>query len=171
MRDFLIRLARTGLFSAKWTDDIQEEWIRSLSARRPEIAESLQRTRALMEQAVPDCLVHGYEPLVHALDLPDPNDRHVLAAAIRSGAQAIITFNLRDFPESRLEPFDLEALHPDAFVEQQLDLGEGAVLRAAKEARAALRNPEVDPAIYIDTLEKHGLVVTAQRLREFSHLI
>ncbi|WP_231369395.1 PIN domain-containing protein [Thioalkalivibrio sp. AKL19] len=164
-------MARTGLFSAKWTDDIHEEWIRNLSARRPEISHSLQRTRQLMDQAVPDCLVQGYEPLVEGLDLPDYDDRHVLAAAIRAGAQAIITFNLKDFPERRLSPFDLEAMHPDVFAEHQLDLGEAAVLQAAKEARTALRNPEVSPDAYIETLEQQGLVVTAQRLREFSHLI
>ena len=171
LRDFLIRLACTGLFAAKWTDDIHDEWIRNLAARRPEIAESLQRTRELMDRAVPDCLVEGYEPFVEALDLPDPDDRHVLAAAIRAGAQAIVTFNLRDFPQRCLAPFDLEALHPDVFAEQQLDLGESAVLSAAKEHRSALRNPEVGPDAYIDTLEKHGLVVTAQRLREFSEFI
>jgi len=171
LRDFLIRLARTNLFSAKWTDHIHDEWIRNLSARRPEIAERLQRTRELMDRAVPDCLVQGYEPLVEGLELPDRDDRHVLAAAIRAGAQAIVTFNLKDFPESSLARFDLEALHPDVFAEQQMNLAEGAVLRAAKEARIALRDPEVDPDSYIDTLQKQGLVVTAQRLREFSHLI
>jgi len=122
LRDFLLRLAVTGLFAAKWTDRIHDEWIRNLLMQRPGLAEKLPRTRELMNRAVPDALVTGYEDLIENLELPDPDDRHVLAAAIRTGAQAIITFSLRDFPEAYLEPYDVEAIHPDKFIEQQLIL-------------------------------------------------
>ena len=74
-----------------------------------------------MNTAVRDCLVSGYEPLIAALDLPDPNDRHVLAAAIRAKAQIIVTKNLRDFPAERLAPWDLKAKSPDSFVRDQID--------------------------------------------------
>ena len=171
IRDFLIRLATAGLFAAKWTDRIHEEWTRSLLATRPDLADALKRTRSLMDQAVPDCLVEGYEPLIEGLSLPDPDDRHVLAAAIRAGAQTIVTINLRDFPAPSLAPYGIEAVHPDIFVEQQLDLHEGAVVTTAKRHRAALRNPPKPVDAYLDTLAAQGLVVTAERLREFADVL
>ena len=98
LRDFLLRLATTGLFAAKWTDEIQDEWIRNVVAERPHLVDKLHRTRKLMTIAVQDGLVAGYESMVAALHLPDPDDRHVLAAAIQAGAQVIVTLNLKDFP-------------------------------------------------------------------------
>lgn len=171
LRDFLLRLATTGLFAARWTDQIHDEWIRNLLSSRPELAEQIARTRKLMDQAVPDCLVTDYQPLISGLTLPDPDDRHVLAAAIRAGAQAIVTFNLKDFPEETLEPYGMEALHPDVFVECQLELHKGLVIAAAKRHRAALKKPAKSPQEYLETLAAQGLVVTADRLREFSELI
>lgn len=171
LRDFLMRLATTGLFAAKWTDRIHNEWTRSVLRNRPELAEELQRTRTLMDRAVPDALVTRYEPLIEAVTLPDPDDRHVVAAAIRCAAQSIITFNLADFPKQALRQFDIEALHPDEFLEHQLHLSQGAVIAAAKRHRAALVNPPKTPEQYIDTLAAQGLPVTAARMREFTDLI
>jgi hypothetical protein len=171
LRDFLMRLAVTGLFAARWTDQIHDEWTDNLIEARPELAPHLPRTRGLMNQAVPDCLVTGYEALIDGLTLPDPDDRHVLAAAIRCNAQIIVTFNLKDFPQATLDPYGIEAMHPDTFVEHQLGLHQGAVIGAAKRHRAALRNPPKSPDEYLETLAAQGLVVTADRLREFIELI
>lgn len=171
MRDFLIRLAKTGLFAAKWTDQIHDEWIRNLVAKRPELEPHLARTRELMDRAVEDCLVTGHESLIGALELPDADDRHVLAAAIRAGAQLIVTNNLRDFPATALDRFGIEAVHPDLFIEQQMDLHEGAVIGAAKQHRESLKNPPKSADEYLDTLAAQGLVVTAKRLAEFRHLL
>ncbi|MFE5700789.1 PIN domain-containing protein [Rhodococcus koreensis] len=99
----LIRLAQTGLVHARWTDRILDETFENLAEDRPDIpAATLAKLRELMNRAVPDCLVTGYEALIPALTLPDEDDRHVLAAAIRAGAQVIVTANLRDFPDSDL---------------------------------------------------------------------
>ncbi len=87
-----------------------------------------------MNAAAPDCLVAGCEPLIPGLQLPDPDDRHVLAAAIRSSAQVIVTFNLKDFPESALAPFGIEPMHPDVFVEHQIDLHQAAVIEVGKNS-------------------------------------
>lgn len=172
LRDFLIRLATTGLFAARWTRQIHDEWIRNLLAERPDLSENqLQRTRALMDQAVPDCLVEGHDRLVPTLELPDPDDRHVLAAAIVAHAQIIVTFNLKDFPVSALEPFGVEAMHPDRFVECQMDLREAAVVQVAKAQRATLNNPPKSAGELLDTLAAQGLPATADRLREFEQLI
>lgn len=105
LRDLLVRLALTGLFRAKWSSQIHDEWTRSALKSRPDLSlDRLQRTRDLMDRAVPDCLVTGHEGLIEQLKLPDPNDRHVLAAAIRSQAGVIVTFNLKDFPTEALAP-------------------------------------------------------------------
>jgi len=171
LRDFLLRLSMTGLFSAKWTDQIHDEWIRNVLKDRPELEDKLPRTRELMNKAVPDSLVTGYEPLIEGLELPDEDDRHVLASAIRSGAQAIITFNIKDFPEEVLVLYGIEAMHPDTFVEYQLDLHQGAVIATAKQHREALKNPPKTAEEYIETLASQGLAISADRFRDFVQLI
>ncbi|MBZ9566677.1 PIN domain-containing protein [Modicisalibacter tunisiensis] len=171
LRDLLMRLATTGLFAARWTEQIHDEWTRNLLKKRPELAEALPRTVELMERAVPDALVTGHEPLIPALELPDPDDRHVLAAAIRAGAQLIVTFNLKDFPTNTLADFGIEAVHPDTFLEQQFELSEGLVLRTVHRHRASLRKPPRSVDEYLDTLAACGLIVTADRLREFTDVL
>lgn len=88
LRDLLIRIAQAGLVQAKWTDEILDEVFDNLTANRPDLdPQKLARTRDLMNSAVRDCMVTGYEPLIEAIDLPDPDDRHVLDAAIKARAQ------------------------------------------------------------------------------------
>ena len=107
---------------ARWTETIHEEWIRKVLEDNPRLsAERLARTRTLMNEAVRDCLVTGYEDLIESLSLPDPDDRHVLAAAIRASAGIIVTYNLTDFPAETLARFDIEAQHPDDFLVGLLD--------------------------------------------------
>jgi predicted nucleic acid-binding protein len=117
LRDLLMHVAVTDLYLAKWTDAIHDEWTRNVLKGRPDVKlEQLQRTRDLMNAHVRDCLVTGYETLIDAVTLPDPNDRHVLAAAIRAGGDLIVTFNRKDFPERDLKPYGFEAQHPDDFL-------------------------------------------------------
>jgi predicted nucleic acid-binding protein len=120
LRDLLLELAISELFAAKWTETIHDEWIRGLLRSRPELKEKLHNTRRLMNEAVPDALVENFEPLIDGLKLPDANDRHVLAAAIKCNAQIIVTSNLKDFPPESLEPYGIEAMHPDEFIEHRL---------------------------------------------------
>jgi hypothetical protein len=119
IRDLAVELARTGLLRAKWTARIHAEWINAVIRQRPELDRArLERVAGLMNSAISDCLVTGFESLEVGLTaLPDPDDRHVLAAAIHCGAQEIVTFNLRDFPEAVLRPRGIRAVHPDVFVE------------------------------------------------------
>jgi predicted nucleic acid-binding protein len=103
LRDLLMELATAGLFRAKWSEQIQKEWIESLLKKRPDLnRERLERTKKVANKAVPDYLVEGYEPLIEGLQLPDVNDRHVLAAAVHCNAQVIVTYNLKDFPKESL---------------------------------------------------------------------
>ena len=167
LRDLLVRLARTGLFQGRWTDAILDEVFRSVAARRPDLdPERLRRTRRLVCEAVPDCLVTGWEPLVGGLELPDPGDRHVLAAAIRAGAQVIVTKNLADFPVGALAPFGVEAQHPDEFVLYLVDLDPGAVVAVCEEQRAGLRTYPKTLLQFLEVLERQGLVQTTAALRE-----
>ena len=106
VRDLLIRIARAGLVQAKWTDQILEEMARARRRRNPDLPQAhLDRLCALMRDAVADCLVTGYEDLIENLKLPDVDDRHVLAVAIRAQAQVIVTANLKHFPADYLAQF------------------------------------------------------------------
>lgn len=142
LRDLLVRLGQTGLFRARWSEQILDEMVASILRRRHDLdADRLARTRQLMCEAVADCLVTGYEPLVDGLNLPDPDDRHVLAAAIRCSAQVIVTSNLDDFPATALEPFNIEAQSPDQFVLDVVNLAPARVAAVIQQQSAALRNP------------------------------
>lgn len=116
LRDLLMWLGLSGLYRARWTSQIHEEWKRNVLKNRPDLtSEQVDNTSTMMDQAIPDGLVTGYEELCSSLDLPDPDDRHVLAAAIRSKAEVIVTFNLKDFPSHILAAYDIEPMHPHFF--------------------------------------------------------
>lgn len=172
VRDLLLQLACSDLCRAHWTSEIHDEWIRNLLANRPDLApDQLQRTRELMDAGVRDCLVENYRALIPSLDLPDPNDRHVLAAAIVAQASLIITCNLRDFPRRNLKIHGIEARHPDEFIGNLINLAPARVHSVVATIRARLRNPPISPSEYIDTLEQHTLTKTAGLLRPFEDQI
>lgn len=171
LRDLLIRLACTGLLRARWSDQIHEEWIRGVLRARPELADKLLRTRSLVDQAVENALVTGHEPLIPGLILPDPDDRHVLAAAIAGRADVIVTFNLKNFPGGPLAPYQIEPQHPDVFIRHVLDLDKAVALGAVKAHRGALRYPAVSAEEYLDTLTRQGLPETVAFLRPWEDLL
>ena len=168
LRNLLMHLALIGLFRAKWSADVHEEWISNLLKKRPDLTrDKLERTRMLMDMHVVDALVTGYEDLIPGLHLPDPDDRHVLAAAIRGRADVIVTMNLRDFPSDTVGSLGIEVQHPDEFVLHLLDLAPGAVVAAAQNHRQSLKNPPKTVAEYLETLERQGLTQTVSVLREY----
>ena len=172
LRDLLLQLAYTGLFRARWTDEIMDEWINSLLKNRDDLtAGQLERTRHKINSSVLDCLVVDYECLVEGLSLPDPKDRHVLAAAIRAQAQVVVTFNLKDFPPKTLSKFDIEAQHPDTFLRYQMDLNPPSFLSSVKTVRERLKKPPKTVDEYLLTLIKQGLPQTASALQQYSDLI
>lgn len=164
VRDLLLELTLAGLYQAHWTDEIHEEWIRNVLKHRPDLkSENLQRTRELMDQHAEAARVEHYQPLIEGLILPDADDRHVLAAAIRCHADAIVTFNLKDFPESALATWGIEAIHPDDFVTYQFDLNMPKVCAAAKTIRQRLRSPPRSAQEYVERLRTCGPPRTADR--------
>jgi len=167
LRDLLVRIAQTNIVRARWSEDILDECFRSIRDKNPLVdATKLQRTRKLMVAAVRDCMVEGYRSLVNSIELPDRDDRHVLAAAIRAGPQAIVTFNTKHFPSDRLSKFDLEAKHPDEFLVDLLDLDEELVARLVLEQAAALKNPAHPVDAVLDRLEKLAITRAVARLRK-----
>ncbi len=169
LRNLLMHLALTGIFRAHWSAEVHDEWIRNLLRNRPDITrDKLERTRRLMDQAAPDALVTGYESLIDSLELPDRDDRHVLAAAIRCGASVIVTLNLSDFPNAALAEFGIEAQHPDDFVLALLDAFPDFVLEAARTHRASLKNPPKTQEEYLAELNAQGLEKSVSLLRDLA---
>lgn len=166
LRDLLIRIAQAGLVQAKWTDRILDEAFDNLTANRPDLDyQKLRRTRDLINRAIRDCLVTGYEPLIEVVDLPDPDDRHVLAAAIKAHAQVIVTDNLKDFPPDVLAAWDVEAKSADDFILDQIILSRETVFGAVHRIADSRENP---PATFQDVLvmlERDGLIESAAALR------
>jgi hypothetical protein len=165
MRDLLLHLADGHLFTPKWTDTIQDEWVRNLLLNRPDLnAGQLRRTTDAMNKAFAGATVTGYEALIGVIHLPDLDDRHVLAAAIRCHADVIVTANLKDFPAAELSRYDVETQHPDLFIHNLLDLYPGDVLRAFHQQVANLRNPPKTTGQVLESLRRTGLTTTADGL-------
>lgn len=172
LRDLLLELATAELFQARWTDMIHEEWIENLLVNRPDLDRGrVYRTRDLMNTSVMDCLVAGYEHLIETITLPDPNDRHVVAAAIHAHADAIVTFNLKDFQADVLAAYNLEAIHPDDFIKYQLDLNTASVLAATRECRSRLQNPPKTVEAYLEKLREQSLPKSVDVLYEYAAVI
>jgi predicted nucleic acid-binding protein len=168
LRDLLMRLALTDLYRARWSDQIHEEWMTAVLRNRSDLSRAqLERTRSLMNSHVRDALVDGYQSLIPALELPDPDDRHVLAAAIKCGADLIVTFNLDDFPDEVLASYGLGACHPDPFLVDQLNLDAERVCMAMRQHRASLKNPAKTVEEYLATLEEQGLGGFSQAVRHY----
>jgi hypothetical protein len=124
-----------------------------------------------MDRHTRDCLVTEYEPLVASLALPDPDDRHVLAAATAGRCDVIVTQNLKDFPEDVLASFGIEAQHPDEFLSSHLNLAPGIFCSAVQKVRRRLKNPAYTVDEYLDNLMRQGLVATVAELRTFAQLL
>lgn len=165
-------LALTGLYQARWTDAIHEEWMRSVVRDYPDVTRAkAERVRDLMNAHVEHCLVEGHEDIVPTLTLPDPDDRHVLAAAIRGGAGTIVTANLADFPTATLKPHGIVARHPDDFVSHWLDVAPLAVCEAARLQRGSLKRPPKTVDEYLDSLARQNLPRTVAALSGYSELM
>jgi hypothetical protein len=165
----MMHLATTDILLARWTEAIHEEWMRNVQMNYPDIArDQVERIRDLMNEHAPNCIVSNYEDLIPGLTLPDPDDRHVLAAAIRAGADVIVTFNLADFPPAALAKCDIEAIHPDELIDRLLDLDSEAVYSAVKRDRESLKKPPKSVDEYLSDLARLGLPQTVAVLRAFS---
>ncbi|MEL6710603.1 MAG: PIN domain-containing protein [Pseudomonadota bacterium] len=166
LRSILMYLATSGLFRAQWTWEIHEEWIRNLLIKRPDLnRKQLEAQRDLMIRAIPDSVLSGYDAIVPLLTLPDPDDRHVLAAAIYAKAERIITASLRDFPAEVLTRYQCIAQHPGDFIVSLLDDETDQVLQIFEQDRAHYRNPPYTSEGYRTLLQRQGLIKTCMVLK------
>lgn len=165
--DFLLRLARIGLFIPQWSDLICDEWIRNLLANRPDLeAAQLERRQQAMNDTFPNANVMGFKNLIDNLNLPDKNDRHVLAAAIKSEANAIITFNKRDFPLKYVRQYNIEIESPDDFICQLLKINFPTVLQALINQVNALKNPPKSIEQVLNSLKTSGLTKSTAIIKD-----
>lgn len=171
--DALISMAAAELFAAKWTVRIEEEWVRNLEMKRPDLVGKLDRRRELMKAAIPDWEVSGAAcaSVGSGLVLPDQKDVHVLAAAIAGHADCIVTLNIKDFPAEILDLYGICAIHPDDFLIAQFDLDPISALAALKEMRARSKNPPLSPEEFAAAFERNGLALMAEQLRDATDLV
>jgi len=166
LRSLVVELAQTGLFRARWSEEIHQEWISNLLKNRPDLkAVDLEKTRRQMDSAVLDCLVSGYESLVPCLALPDADDRHVLAAAILGKASVIVTFNVADFPDKELSKYGIHVRHADDFLLDVESVDSESFIEAVSRDLHHYKAPPLSVDDYISSLERAGLPKAAVFLR------
>ncbi|MEM9808887.1 MAG: PIN domain-containing protein, partial [Cyanobacteria bacterium P01_D01_bin.56] len=135
---------------------------------RPDIdTDKLETLKQRINQSVPDCLIKDFEHIIPLLDLPDPDDRHVLAAAIASNADVLLTVNLKDFPSSVLAQYEIEAQHPDDFITELLAVKSLRLIQAIRTIQTRLKKPPVSFDEYLEILLRQGLPMTVSMLRQF----
>jgi hypothetical protein len=166
LRNVVIQTAVDRLVEARWTDAIHAEWIRSLSANAPTIpCGRLHVTRQLMNDAVPTALVTSYQAHIQAVSLPDPDDRHIVAAGIAGGASIILTWNLRHFPAEELKKHGLRRQSPDTFLAALYDEVPNLTVNSLASARHNLSRTRVSASDFIEILQNQKLVQLARRLQ------
>lgn len=159
-RDLLLWFAFYDLYTPKWSQNIFTEWIKVLKRKGVDENEAEKRAN-VMNEAFPDALVENYEQLIDNLNLPDADDRHVLAAAIKTNANLIITNNLKDFPEGYLASFGLKAKIPDDFFTDIIDLNQELSVLAFRKLVLNKKNPPYDVYEVLDIFRNNGLKDTA----------
>jgi predicted nucleic acid-binding protein len=167
LTDLLLRLAEAGTHRALWSAEVLDEVERNLVGYFGLEPSQAKRRLTGMCEAFPDAMVTDYESLIPAMT-NHPKDRHVLAAAARAHAAVIVTANLKDFPTAALEPYRIEAIHPDDFLLDQLDLYPSVTLRCLRELVRALERPPETMSEFLERFERTapGFSKEARRLLE-----
>lgn len=162
--DALLRIADTGAFGVRWSaailDEVERTMVNKLGVPRGAAEHRIQQMRTAFRFAEVD----GHEALEPLLT-NDPKDRHVLACAIKAQVHTIVTFNLKDFPPQSLEPWDIEAVHPDVFLLSQLDLAPGHVSAAIQAMLDSYKNPPRSVDNLLASLARSGVPDFADEFR------
>jgi predicted nucleic acid-binding protein len=161
--DTLLRLAEASAYRPLWSSGVLCELRRNL-VERGIPPERVDRRISHMARSFPDALVTGYESLIDRMT-NDPKDRHILAAAVRANAEVLVTFNIDDFSEPALKPYDVTTIHPDEFLLDQLDLYPGVTVEVLRQQAAAYRRvPNTLPELLV-LLERTGVPRFAAEVR------
>jgi len=163
IRDLLFWFAHDDLFTPKWSKHIFDEWIRVMKRKGVPDSEIDKRTENA-NMAFPDAMVENYESLIAGLELPDPKDCHVLAAAIKTNANVIVTNNLKHFPKECLSSYGLSAKNADDFLTDTIDLNQDKALQAFLKLVQNKTNPDLDQYEVLDRYRNLGLKLTADYL-------
>jgi hypothetical protein len=167
--DSLLRLAEAGFYRPLWSDRVLDEVFDAVCRIHPEIDPARIRHRLdSMSAAFTDARVTGWEALAAGLDLPDADDRHVLAAAIAGGGQSLVTFNLKDFPVESMATTGIEVRHPDEFLLDQLDLLPSVALEVLVRQADDMHKPTTDLAGLLNRLERCGVPDFAEAVRRLA---
>ena len=169
-RNMLLSLAEAEFFRPRWSSEILDEFVRQFERRFDDPA-GAARQRQMMERAFPEALVTDHQALIVSLELPDPDDRHVLAAALQTKAAVIVTENLRDFPAAVLSRYDIEAVRLDDFIADILDLAGWEAVAALRVMRERFRQPSITAGVLIRKIEQLGLTQTADLLTDYEDLL
>lgn len=165
LRDFLLYLAQQKLYKPRWSDLINDEWIRNVLRNRPDLTpNSFKRVRFLMDDSFPQANVKGFEHLMKELSLPDRDDVHVLAAAIQSKADFIVTFNIKDFPAKNLAKHGIKAIHPDDYLASLIEEYPVKAANAFMNQVEHLKNPPITAGEILENFRKTHLNKTAALL-------
>lgn len=154
LRDTLLRAAEKGLYRVQFTEAILEELRKNLVTQRGLEEEKAQRLVDKVRESFPEALVTHYESLISVMT-NDEKDRHVLAAAVKTGAKVIVTENLKDFRQESLAPFDIEAQKPDQFLIHLFYLAPELMVQIIREQANDLRNPPMTKLELLQVLEQH----------------
>lgn len=172
LRGALLWFADERLFQPAWSADVLREWRTSIVRRFPDIDQAkLDGQQALMTEFFPDAEISGYENLIDAFSLPDPDDRHVLAAAIIGRCHGIVTANIKHFPEDILAGHRLEIIHPDDFIVNIIDLHPSRAVAACKRHRSAMTATKPSQAEFLKRYEAAGLIQAHRRLSNHVELL
>jgi len=164
VRDILFWFAYYDLLRLAWTDDILKEWVEVM--RRKRLSEDLIINRIKkVNKAFPEAKIEDYQPYLDCLDLPDKDDRHVVAAAIKTNAKFVITYNLKDFPSNKLSQYKIMAIDPDTFISNCITRNESTSILAFRSLVETKSNPKLPISEVIDILHNNGLIKTAKHLR------
>lgn len=163
IRDILFWFAFYDLYTPKWSEHIFDEWKRIMKEKGVSEEEANKRV-AKVNAAFPDALVKNYKALIDHLELPDKNDRHVLAAAIKTNANLIVTNNIKDFPEDYLQSFNLSVKAADDFLTDIIDINPEQAVTAFKEMVLNKKNPKQDNFEVLTLLRNAKLIDTANYL-------
>ncbi len=163
IRDLLFWFAHYDLYTPKWSSRIFDEWV-AVMKRKGVSSEEIEKRTTNVNQAFPDALVKNYEPLIDTLQLPDSKDRHVLAAAIKTNANIIVTNNLKDFPSNYLATYGLSAKSADDFITDTIDLNQELAVKAFITLVQHKRNPDLDQYEVLDRYRRIGLKDSANYL-------
>jgi predicted nucleic acid-binding protein len=168
VRDYLLWLSLYELYSPKWSTQLLDEFKaifakKKISLTKAQINQQVQ----LMNKACPSALVTNYHHLINNIKLKDENDRHVVAAAIKCNANVIVTYNLKDFPQQYLSEMGLNAIDPDTFIADMIDLAPTKCCEAFQKMVLTKNKPPYEEKEYLDILAHNNLKQTAEELRRY----